>query len=200
METNPNLMACPACGNTCSRQAQSCPSCGQPFVEAPKPPVRHGVFYYVVMVLLSLFIIGVILAAIIPAGLIGTAVVLNANQKAEHAEKTKQEEAAKAQDNADTEARIARERADLEKIREMERQSAIESAAAAKRQIEEAAMKFIRDKAVSGNGLYQYRLGKKYAEGDGVEKDLYQARVWLGNACTNHIEEAAQLIQALAKN
>ncbi len=66
----PQLKTCPDCRNQVSKNAESCPRCGALFKK------RHGVFYYVVMVLISLFVISVLgflaigmLAVGVPAGI-----------------------------------------------------------------------------------------------------------------------------------
>jgi Zn finger protein HypA/HybF involved in hydrogenase expression len=60
-----SLVLCPDCRREISIHAESCPHCGAMRVTR----VTHGVFYYVFMTLLSLFVIGIL--ATVGLGILG---------------------------------------------------------------------------------------------------------------------------------
>jgi rRNA maturation protein Nop10 len=68
-----NLRVCKDCGNQVSRNADSCPQCGASFKR------KHGVFFYVFWGVISLFatffILGILLFALFALGIIGTTAI-----------------------------------------------------------------------------------------------------------------------------
>lgn len=75
----------------------------------------------------------------------------------------------------------------------------LDAAAQRKKESDAKVIAFSQEQAVKGSGTYQFRLGKRYAEGDGVEKDLAKARAWLEAACTNDVSDARDLLVSLSK-
>ena len=69
---------------------------------------------------------------------------------------------------------------------------------AAKRNADKDAvkLKFEEEQAENGKDLYQYRMGMRYLNGDGVEKDLTKASEYLGKSAAQGNQDAAK---ALAK-
>jgi TPR repeat protein len=66
----------------------------------------------------------------------------------------------------------------------------IEQDAKARRVAESATLKLDQEKAEEGNPMYQYRLGLRYQNGNGVEVDRDKARYWLRKAAAQGYEEA----------
>lgn len=79
-----------------------------------------------------------------------------------------------------------------------QRQLAPEEAAAAKAQMNNAnadkeavKLKFDQEQADKGKDLYQYRMGLRYLNGNGVTNDLAKARVYFAKAAAQGNQEAA---------
>ena len=63
--------------------------------------------------------------------------------------------------------------------------------AAKKKTSQEKALKYWRDLAATGDAGAEWRLGEIYRDGEGVSKDLTQARVWLQKAANQGQKEAS---------
>lgn len=60
-----------------------------------------------------------------------------------------------------------------------------------------ATIKFLKEKAAEGAPMAQYRLAEKYLKGDGVPRDVEQAKFWLEASCTNGYVEASNLLHKI---
>ncbi len=60
-----------------------------------------------------------------------------------------------------------------------------------------ATLKFIQEQADKGSALYQYRLGLRYVNGEGVTNDLTKAREYLTKAAAQGNDDAARELAKL---
>ncbi len=72
-----------------------------------------------------------------------------------------------------------------------------EVAAGQKKAADSKVLEFTQEQAIKGNSTYQLRLAKRYAEGDGVPKDITKARAWISAAGTNDPAAATALLKAI---
>jgi len=76
--------------------------------------------------------------------------------------------------------------------------AAAKDAVAKKKAAGEAAkLKFDQELAEAGKDLYQYRMGVRCLEANGVERDTNQAKVWFGKAAAQGSEDAAKALKKL---
>ena len=59
------------------------------------------------------------------------------------------------------------------------------------------ALKFNQDQAAKGEAYGQFRMGERYLTGDGVEKDLIKARVYISKAAEQGMTSAVELLKNL---
>jgi hypothetical protein len=64
----------------------------------------------------------------------------------------------------------------------------------AKLQMRSRVVAYQHQQASNGFGSFQYEIGKRYLNGDGVPVDAELARHWLRSACTNGLSEATNLL------
>src|SRR6185369_203711 len=57
----------------------------------------------------------------------------------------------------------------------------------------------IMKKAKAGDGFFQTVLSEHYRDGNGVPRDLAQAKFWAECACTNHEADATNLLEQINK-
>lgn len=91
---------------------------------------------------------------------------------------------------------------ELDEPRRAAEQRAAEAAAAAKaakaKQASDAVLQLDQEKAAEGSALYQYRMGRRYLTGNGVEKDLAKARELLEKAAGQGNQDAATELAKLS--
>jgi TPR repeat protein len=78
-----------------------------------------------------------------------------------------------------------------ERGRERKHQAALRAQEEGTRQ---RVLAYHHQQATNGLGSFQYELGKRYLNGDGVPQDKDLARHWLRSACTNGLSEATNLL------
>ncbi|MDB6022972.1 MAG: hypothetical protein JWQ04_2829 [Pedosphaera sp.] len=203
---NQPLVLCSDCGKEISTRARACPQCGGP------TPKALSIFQYVFYAVLSFIGVNLLLGIIVGAVFLGIGVVgevshrqameryeADRSQKqAAAAEAEKQNEAARLkQEEADREAVRQRDLAEQEANRKRDEEASRQQAEAKKQQALVARtniFKFYNEKAITGDAYAQLAVGQKYLSGDGVEKDLDQARKWLKAAAASGQAEAAKLL------
>lgn len=62
------------------------------------------------------------------------------------------------------------------------------------------ALKYNEDLAASGDVYGQLRMGERYRDGEGVEKDLRIAREWFAKAAAQGDKAASKALTELSKN
>ena len=70
-------------------------------------------------------------------------------------------------------------------------------AAGNKPELDALALKANMDAAAKGDAYGEFRMGERYRDGDGVEKDLKKAREWFSKAADQGDKEAAKRLSAI---
>jgi hypothetical protein len=66
-----------------------------------------------------------------------------------------------------------------------------------KAEAEAVKLRFDQEQAEAGKDLYQYRLGMRYSNGEGVEQDLAKAREWLKKSADQGNQDAVKQLAKL---
>lgn len=188
----PVIGNCPDCGGAVSRNAESCPHCGSVFVPTKK---SHSVLYYVVAVLFWLFIIFVVLPWVLVLMGVGAGSFLQARKDAQDRAAHKMSVTNAAQEEFTPKSSSVRATTEPtpEDVQAQRKAREEEKTILAKAKV----LKFQIDLAERHDAYGELCMGRRYAAGDGVQKDSAMAKVYFIRAATHGSTEAEGELQKL---